>query len=241
MQYGWYHGKFNGLEMSFLLLNTGIEYDDANNDRKIDYMQTIGPRFTYKAGRFNAVATTYFQTGKVGGNTVNASYYSGDLGYKVHKNVKIGVGMEYLSGKDQNDTGTDVLSFAPLFGTNHKFNGWMDYFYVGNHKGSVGLVDIYFPLVYSKDKFSAKLIPHLFSAAADVYNGTTKMDRNLGTEIDLTVGYKVSKGVKINGGISKMLATETMEVLKGGDKDAANNWGWLMVTIKPQLISNAKK
>ena len=30
-------------------------------------------------------------------------------------------------------------SFTPFYGTNHKFNGHMDYFYVGNHIGNVGL------------------------------------------------------------------------------------------------------
>jgi hypothetical protein len=41
-----------------------------------------------------------------------------------------------------NDTSSDVKSFNSLYGTNHKFNGWVDYFYVGNHAESIGLVDI---------------------------------------------------------------------------------------------------
>jgi hypothetical protein len=50
--------------------------------------------------------------------------------------------VEYLYGKDMNDTSSDVKSFNSLYGTNHKFNGWVDYFYVGNHAESIGLVDI---------------------------------------------------------------------------------------------------
>lgn len=239
-QYGWYHGKFNNLGVSILALNTGIEYLDNNTVQTVDYMQTIGPRFTFKSGKFSANAAAYFQSGKVRDLDVNASYYAVNLAFKLMKNFKIGAGIELLSGKDQNDTDAEIKSFAPLFGTNHKFNGWMDYFYVGNHGGSVGLMDISIPLIYTKGKFSAKLIPHLFSAAADVYNGADVMDSNLGTEIDLNLGYKLSSSVKLNVGYSMMLATETMEALKGGDKDEANTWGWIMFTFKPNLYSSSK-
>ncbi len=243
-QYIWYHGKFNKLGISFLALNTGIEYLEnaglANEKQTIDYMLTLGPRVTYKSGKFNANGAVYFQSGKTVNSDVGAAYFAGNLGYKVSTNLTIGAGLEFLSGKDMNDASTDVKSFAPLFGTNHKFNGWMDYFYVGNHGGSVGLRDINATFTYKKDKFSAKLIPHFFSSAADVFNGGgTKMDNNLGTEVDFTLGYKLAKEITLNAGYSKMFATETMEALKGGDKDANNSWGWIMLTFKPKLFSTA--
>ena len=241
-QYVWYHGNFNKFGLSVLLLNTGIEYLEniglPNEEQTVNYMQTVGPRLTYKSGKFNANVAAYFQTGKSLNADVNASYFTGNIGYNANDNFTIGVGMEYLSGKDMYSTDTDVKSFAPLFGTNHKFNGWMDYFYVGNHGGSVGLTDINATLAYKKDKFSVKLVPHFFSAAADVFNGTNKMDTNLGTEIDLTAGYKVTQNITINAGYSKMLATDTMEILKGGDRDADNSWGWIMFTFKPKLFSS---
>ncbi len=244
-QYAWYHGKFDKLGLSVLLLNTGIEYLEnvglPNESQTIDYMQTIGPRVTYKTGKFNANAAAYFQTGKTINKDVSASYFTGNFGYKASANFSLGAGIEYLSGKDMNDISGNVKSFAPLFGTNHKFNGWMDYFYVGNHANSVGLTDINTTVTYKKDKFSAKVIPHFFSAAADVFNGLTKMDNNLGTEIDLTLGYKIAKDISINAGFSKMYATNTMEVLKGGDKDADNSWTWLMITFKPHLFSTTNK
>ncbi len=237
-QYAWYHGDFNKLGLSFLLLNTGIEYLENAGIQTVDYMQTIGPRLTYKSGKFNANTAAYFQTGSSLNKDVSASYFTGNIGYKISDNFSAGAGFEYLSGKDMNDVSSDVNSFAPLFGTNHKFNGWMDYFYVGNHGNSVGLTDINFTLAYKKDKFSAKLIPHFFSAAADVYNNNaTKMDANLGTEIDFTVGYKVAKDITLSAGFSKMFATETMQILKNGDNDENNSWGWIMFTFKPKLFS----
>ena len=236
-QYAWYHGDFNNLDLSFLLLNTGIEYLNTNNNQTIDNMQTIGPRLTYKSGHFSANASAYLQTGKSLNADVSASYFAGNIGYNLSNNWNLGLGIEQLSGTDSNATNTDIKSFAPLFGTNHKFNGWMDYFYVGNHANNVGLTDINMTLAYSKDKFSAKLMPHFFSAAADVLNGTTKMENNLGTEIDLTIGYKIANDINLNAGYSKMFATNTMEFIKGGDKDENNSWAWVMITFRPKLFS----
>jgi len=240
-QYAWYHGKFNSLGLSVLLLNTGVEYLNSSSDQKTDYFQTVGPRITYKKNKLDANAAVYFQTGKKIGLKVNANYYTVNLGYKITPEFKIGLGYEYLSGKSLNDTSSDIKTFAPLFGTNHKFNGWMDYFYVGfgNH---TGLQDINATLAYHKNKFSVKLIPHFFSAAANVYDGADKMNANLGTEIDLALGYKLAKDVSFGAGYSKMIATKTMEIIKGGgDKDENNSWAWVMFTFKPNLFKHTVK
>ncbi len=242
-QYGWYHGKFDKIGVSFLLLNTGIEYVEnegaENEDNTIDYMQTIGPRVTYKSGNISADASIYFQTGKSLDNSVGASYFGGNFAYKINDNFKAAIGGEYLSGKDMGDASTDLKSFAPLFGTNHKFNGWMDYFYVGNHANNVGLTDIYLTIGYVKDKFSVKLIPHYFSSAAKIVDANgNEMDNYLGTEIDFVLGYKLTKSINLNAGYSQMLATESMEVVKGGgDSGLHNSWAWVMVTFKPNLFT----
>ncbi len=235
-QYAWYHTSANKVGISLLLLNNGVEYDNAG-DFEIDYSQTIGTRLTYKEGKFAADFSTYFQAGNKNGNSVSASYFGGNLKFKASSEFTIGIGAEYLSGKDMDDSSSKIKSFAPLYGTNHKFNGWMDYFYVGNHGGSVGLVDINAFVSYKKDKFSAKIIPHFFSSAAAIYDGTTKMENKLGTEIDFTIGYKVANNIMFNAGYSKMFATESMEILKGGDSDENNSWAWIMFTFKPKLFS----
>ena len=132
-----------------------------------------------------------------------------------------------------------MKSFNPLYGTNHKFNGWMDYFYVGNHGGSVGLVDVNAFIAYNKDKFSAKIIPHFFSSAADIYDiSNAKMDNKLGTEIDFTIGYKVASNIAFSAGYSKMYGTSSMERLKSGDKDENSSWSWIMFTFNPKLFSS---
>ncbi|MDG2194744.1 MAG: alginate export family protein [Polaribacter sp.] len=237
-QYAWYHTNINNVNLSLLAVNNGVEFLNTHLEKEVNYSQTLGGRLTTKRGGFNVDGAAYIQTGKLNGNTVSASYFAGNISYKTSEKITLGVGAEYLSGKDMNATSTTIKSFAPLYGTNHKFNGWMDYFYVGNHKNSVGMIDINATFAYKKGKFSAKVIPHLFSAAADVYDGTTKMDSNLGTEIDVNLGYTISSNSSVNIGYSKLFATNAMEVLKGGDKDENNSWAWVMFTFKPTLFSS---
>ena len=236
-QYVWYHGQIEKLGLSFLLLNNGMEYIDLGK-QEVDYSQTFGSRLTYKTGKLGLDAAAYLQSGKIAKNDVSSSYFTANANYKLNDNFTAVAGFEYLSGKDMNDISTKIKSFNPLYGTNHKFNGWMDYFYVGNHSNSVGLTDLYFTLNYQKDKFSATITPHFFSASADVYSGSTKQSNNLGTEIDFTLGYKVANNINFSAGFSKMYASNSMEIIKLGDKDEANTWSWVMVTFSPKLFTS---
>lgn len=250
-QYAWYHGKFDKLGLSILALNTGVEYLDAKGKQQLAFRQTIGPRLTYKSGKLSANAAAYFQAGKkpvkntldvFESQEVSSMYVGAGLTYKASGNFSVGAAIDYLSGKAMSDTTSTVKAFAPLFGTNHKFNGWMDYFYVGNHLKAgkdVGLMDINFTFAYKKDKFSAKLIPHIFSSAAEILDTKGKaMSSSLGTEVDFTMGYGISKNVKVVAGYSMMFGTESMERIKGGSKDESSSWGWLMFVFKPKLFSH---
>ncbi|MGL2962797.1 alginate export family protein [Flavobacterium sp. RSB2_4_14] len=236
LQYAWYNGTFKDFNVSALLLNNGMPYL-VGTEEKVDYSQTIGTRIIFKNGKLNIDGATYLQTGQLANNTVNANYFSANINYKASTHFNTSIGFESLSGKDQNDTSTDVKSFNPLYGTNHKFNGYMDYFYVGNHVNSVGLTDIYATLGYEKNKFSAKLTPHYFASAAAIYKTGVKQDSYLGTELDFTLDYKMYDYVIIDAGFSQMFATTSMEVLKGGNKNAGNNWAFLSIKINPNLFT----
>jgi hypothetical protein len=236
-QYVWYNGQIDKVGLSLLLLNNGMEYLELGN-QEIAYSQTFGPRLTYKTGNLGLDAAAYLQSGKIAKNDVSSSYFTANANYKINDNFNAVAGFEYLSGKDMNDSSTKVKSFNPLYGTNHKFNGWMDYFYVGNHINSVGLTDIYFTLSYQKNKFSANVTPHFFNASGDIYSGLNKQNNKLGTEIDFSLGYKVANNINFNAGFSKMYATNSMEILKLGDKDEANTWSWVMVTFSPKLFTS---
>ena len=239
-QYAWYHTNFNNFTLSLLALNTGFAYE-AEEEQDVDYNQTLGTHLTFGKNKLKADASVYFQTGKLANTSLSAFNLAGNVHYQVAPNFNAGLGAEYLSGTDMNSTSNTLKSFNPLFGTNHKFNGWMDYFYGGNHINSVGLLDIYLPLKYQKEKITIQLIPHLFSSAATVVNSLgNAMDNRLGTEIDFSFGYKIADNIDFQLGYSQMFATDTMEILKGGNKENTNNWAWAMFVFKPTLFNSNK-
>ena len=238
-QYLWYHTSFTHAGLSILALNNGMSYEE-NSAQKTVYNQTLGMHFTFFKNKLKGDTSFYFQGGKIGNQSLSAYNFGANFYYAVAQKFTAGLGIEYLSGTDMNTTSTKLKSFTPWYGTNHKFNGWMDYFYVGNHNNSVGLLDINATLTYRKNKFSATLNPHIFSAAAVVVDETnTKMNKALGTEWDLVMQYKWTDVVAFQAGYSQMFATKTMEVLKEGNKDNTNNWAWVMITVKPSLFKTS--
>ena len=50
----------------------------------------------------------------------------------------------------------------------------------------------------------------------------------------------MDKNLVISGGVSKMFASDTMEILKGGNNSNGNNWAWVMVSFNPQLFTHKK-
>lgn len=244
-QYAWYNTKFSdAIGFSALFLNNGMPFDNSTGDQKVAFSQTLGARITVKKKWFAVNAATYFQGGRTpsglpeGKTNLSSYYFTANAKFNIIDQFKIGVGFELLSGNDQDATSTTDKSFKPFYGTNHKFNGFMDYFYVGSYMNSVGLIDVNVPISFSKDKFSVALIPHFFSADGTILNpDTTKADAYLGTEIDLVLGYKIYKNISLNAGYSQMFGTDSLQILKGGDVDETNNWAWVMITFKPNFFN----
>lgn len=248
-QYLWLHTPLaQNLKMSLLFLNNGLQGADTTlNTYHINNSQTIGGRFAFKQNKLKASTAFYFQTGQVGaytGQDINASDIMVDVNYGITKNFSIGAGFEQLSGTSQtNATNTTNNSFNPLYGTNHKFNGLMDYFFVGNHGNSVGLQDIFGNIKYKKNKMFAMAAFHSFAAAADVNDPNEAgkaMNSNLGVELDIVGGYKMNKMIQWKFGYSQLFGTDTMVALKGGNKDATANWGWIMLSVKPDFLKKKK-
>lgn len=242
MQYAWYHSNIKKLNFSLLAMNVGREFLKTPTEIGLNYFQTFGTYAKYEGTKLVVDYSLYGQTGKIGNNTVSAWEAAVNLGYAFTPKFKATLGYEFLSGKDQNSTSTVVKSFAPLFGTNHAFNGFMDYFYVGNHANSVGLNDLTLKLDFPIKKVNLSIAPHLFSAPNKIVSGGVEQDSYLGTEIDVTAVYKVYKDITLIAGYSQMFASDSMVVLKGGTglNDATNNWAYLMVNINPQVFSTKK-
>jgi len=229
--------KWKELSGSLLLLNNGFQNFDTNNEADgVSNLQTIGTHLEYTKNRFGLSANAFMQTGERQGEVkVKGAYLLGlDLSYKTTDKVKLGAGLEIISGNDA-DAG-ETGAFFPLYGTNHKFNGFMDYFYVGNHINSIGLFDIHLSANFKFNETSNLMIKALnFSGEQELTSG----EKSLGTEIDL-VYSKSFKGFKTVFGYSHLFPSDGMYELKGISKsDTANsqNWAWAMLVIKPKFLN----
>ena len=116
----------------------------------------------------------------------------------------------------------------------------MDYFYVGNHANSVGLIDTHVNANLDLGKQSSLMISLLnFSGAQALPSG----EKALGTELDLVFSKKF-KGYDFNLGYSQLFEANGMYELKGVSKANAagsQNWIWTMLTIKPKFLNTAVK
>jgi len=256
MQFAWANYKFSdNFNTSILLLSVGQQVNfvntAGNNDYQDNYTLTAGTRIMFKKEKFSASSNLYYQAGSTNtfpAKSVSAYLLNIDLSYQLKEPFKLFAGFEMISGNSQTDTSSAYKkvqhAFNPYFGTNHKFNGYMDYFYVGNHIGSVGLNDSYLGVEFKKEKYSLELAGHIFMAQSNILDtkelvatgNYTAMSPYLGTEIDFTGGLQITPGVQCKFGYSHMFGTESMRAIKGGNIDAVSNWGYISIVMKPVLF-----
>lgn len=161
--------------------------------------------------------------------------------YAATPKVSIGPGVDITSGNNGTDPSKKFQRFDPLYGTPHKFWGFMDYFYVADGFGPSGLVDYY---LKTKFKASGKVLftgdLHRFvlpEAIASESGG--RMDKALGTEVDLMAIYGLTKVISMEGGFSAMFSTPTMVSSKVKNVSGAHDvstWAYLMIAIKPEIL-----
>jgi len=241
IQYLWTHKEWNKLSASLLFLNNGLQFIDNinSNNNETRYSQTLGTHLNYKANNLKLTSNLYYQFGKdIANNDLSAYLLSLEGNYTVTTKSTLGLGVELLSGNDNGLTSNQKnKAFTPLYGTNHKFNGLMDYFYVGNHANNVGLLDIFANAkVGLNEKSNLNFAIHNFSAAAEIGPDSEKQ---LGTELDIVYGYKLQKEIGISAGYSHLFASQGMETIKGNSDGNTNNWGWIMITINPVLFTSS--
>ncbi len=255
MQYLWLFRQMKSWNVGLLFLNNGTQLTKTIGIQKKYYdcySQTFGFNTNAKYNAFTVNAFGYYQMGfdatitNASGNAkaINAYDAGLNLNYKIIDWFNVSTGGEYLSGTSQDATQQgQTASFNPLFGTNHKFNGYMDYFYVGNHANSVGLIDAYLKLNFGKGKWNAFINVHNFQAANDIKDvkkstatSFVAMDRQLGQEVDLTFLYKISDGVSIQAGYSQMFGTSSMVAIRGGNTSATSNWAYIMFHFRPGVL-----
>ncbi len=220
---------------------------DVNKTTPI-YDRGVWSRYTVGANLFGTAkrklgfaVSAFYQGGKYREGTSLSEYLvSVSTQYAAGRKLSIGPGVDITSGNNGSDPTKRFQRFDPLYGTPHKFWGYMDYFYVADGFGANGLVDYYLKAKYKlKDNFTLFLDGHRFVLPTAVLaNDGSTMKKSLGTEIDFVFNYAMTKTVTIEGGYSTMFSTETMASAKVKNvKRAADfsDWAYLMISIKPDF------
>jgi hypothetical protein len=175
------------------------------------------------------------------GKSIDANLASITATYQMGRKLYLGTGVDYLSGTDETKEATNNNQFDPLYGTPHKFWGYMDYFYVASPFGEQGLLNYFFKTKYvASDKLTLNLDIHGFESAAELNNN---LDSYLGTEVDFKLNYKFTKLINVEGGYSVMAAKNTMA--SAAVKNVTNprltaQWAYVMLNITPNFLNTKK-
>ena len=236
------HAHYNISEahqLSLLFANLGYRTDDSADQN----MQTFGAHYTGKSNQLSYGASAYLQTGKNAQGTEKSAYmFAVNAGYKFSPIFGLTAGVDYLSGNASDDTSGKDKKFNPFSGTNHKFYGFMDYYYVGapgsKAAPSAGLLNPYLTAnVRTGEKSNLSATFHYFAPAAKFEVGGKKHS-SYGSEIDLVYNLKVQPFIGLQVGYSTYFANDGTKALKGtANQRGYQDWFWCSLNINPKLFS----
>jgi hypothetical protein len=152
------------------------------------------------------------------------------------------LGWDYVSGNNAFSASTTNHRFDPLYGTPHKFWGYMDYFYAGTGSPTGGLNNPFAKAKYvsRNSRLSVELCYHYFGLAAgqkDIKGQAVA--KYLGSEVDAITSYGLNKITNLELGVCSLWATHSMEYAKAITPNTARlnaSWVYLQLNIKPDFL-----
>lgn len=219
---------------------------------------TVGANATFTIKNWNFFLSGYYQGGHYkDGRKLSSNFYIGTVSYRFCKPFRLLLGYEHMSGNNYSDTTgfkEKATGFSSLYGTGHRFYGYMDLFssQIRDNLGP-GLNQVFARgTITLNETMNIEATWRWFSLP----NGYLPVDKpksgelpyvsvkkSLGHEIDLMYVWKPLKNLEVNAAYCFMLPTETMEIqrgLKPGTSKFAN-YAYLMITYKPKLFTTAKE
>ena len=215
---------------------------------ELKYRTTIGPYIKFDNKKLKVEAAYYMQGGKdPSDKTIDASFYSFALSYKVMKPLSITVAYDHYSGTNYDTNSTESANnnktFENLYGPGHKYLGYMDYFGKPSKHGA-GVNDLWARIEYKLlKKYKIQATVHNFSLDQEYLKSGKKVDKGLGTEIDLVIARKLTKDFIFKIGYSTLMPTESMEILKGvgADNSEFAQFAWIQFQFIPTLFTTEEK
>ena len=246
----WYHYDIpkTGIGASLLFVNMGLEDNMVyiGEEPKTCFQQLAGTFLSWNPKYFGLEASYYHQWGKASGNIpLNAWMASAKATATPSEQWSFRAGYDYLSGEEDfpipggGNIGLVrheiVRGFNSLYGSNHKFYGAMDFFYVSTYVNGFtpGLQNLYAGVSWTPVKpLTADAAYHFFSTAVPVQDAK----QALGHEVELQLTWTIIPSVSFSAGYSFMQGTETMSILKRSTHNNRLHWGWLMLNVTPTFF-----
>ncbi|MEW6506815.1 MAG: alginate export family protein [Bacteroidota bacterium] len=196
---------------------------------------TLGINIKSNLNKLNHEVDFGYQTGTIfsGGREQNISAYtfSFNAEYNFDGELKptLGAQIDAVSG-DSNPIDNNYNAYTSLYGTGHKFFGYMDYFInFPSDTYGLGLIDLIgkFGISPSAD-LKLNLYFHLFNSMKNYTLLSGTESNSFGTELDLVALYKYNTNVTFEAGGSFFSAGDIFKEKRG--KDAAT-WFYLMAVV----------
>ena len=238
LNYLWYKTALTpALDISLLAIADGYEHPE--NPRMLYMRGTWSTYFDYQADNLSVRANPAIQHGKTPyGQDITSWYFSLEATASTLSFMNSTLGLEVLSGNDFSTPDETYRVFDPSYGAGHIVHGYMDYFInIPAHTRGAGLVNPYLKnrfLLNEDMVFDADL--HVFYLQNNYVHAGSTINKYLGTETDLTLRYSFNPFTQISVGYSMMFGTESMEIIRGGNKDEFAHWSFIMLRVTPGFL-----
>jgi len=241
----------NGLNLSLIGVDEGVQ-DTTGTKNGVNYLKTnmfhaytYGGNLKFADGNspLMILATAYYQGGKNSlGSKMNGKQLALTIDYKLSDLLSANIGSNYISGDNKSTDGTQS-NFKKLYGTDHSFNGYMEYWKVPLTQG---LLDYYAGVTGKIGKdLSVSGTYHLFNSE---FSGKNKkgisFGKDLGSEFDLTINYNLNAWSTVQGGWSTYFINSNVLIAKDMMNSATApvfrtpQWAYVMFTIRPTFLNN---
>ena len=221
----------------------GRRFNNSGTSNRFTYGLIINQLLGAKAkwGNIALQGAYYRQSGENrDAATLKAHYYS-VMGIYTKGKISIGPGYDVLSGNNANTiaAGQDNR-FDPLYGTAHRFNGYMDYFYAGSGSPAGGLDDAYLKFKYTNQNFFFAADYHHFNLNQPMKASGVQINNYLGSEFDFTANYNLNKYTNLELVYGLMKGSNSLSIAKAQDQtriyNRTGNWVYLTINIHPDFL-----
>ena len=219
--------------LSYLFINDNFK-DAGRQNSGVKTRYTGGIQFSFPLSLIQFKGTAYYQWGKMADGRAIRAYFAGIALSSQFSHASLTLASDVLSGDSPDNQQNVYRAFHTLYATNHKFYGYMDYFLnIPKDTYGGGLMDTYIRIKWAPARTAVSLTAHYFRQMKTSLPvmPDPPASPNLGMEIDATFQYKLNDAVTISGGISRFFPTETLILFRGGSKEVAQYWNWLMVSV----------